>query len=138
MLPKSAREKGKRLERWIANQLKKIDKYTYRRADSGSGRLRKEDVFTTLPFFIEAKNQSKLNLTNWWKQTLEGCPKDKLPVLVYKQNYQRDPYIMMYLGDLLYYLSGKKVDLKYKVIMFFSEWFSIIKERYENIQNRNV
>ena len=53
MLARSAKQKGKKLEDYVAKAFQEFDKYAYRRADSGSGRLRKEDVFTTLPFFID-------------------------------------------------------------------------------------
>lgn len=106
MLPRSAKAKGKRLENYVARELAKVDKYAYRRADSGSGRLRKEDVFTTLPFFIECKNQDTLELNSWWKQTLNGCPTNKLPILIYKRNFEREPTVVTTFFYLLTYISG--------------------------------
>jgi len=127
MLPKSKKQKGKQLENFVANELRKIDKYAYRRADSGSGLHRKEDVFTTLPLFIECKNQKELHINDWWKKTIENCPSDKYPILVFKQNYQREPTVCLWLGDLLSLLSKQKVDLKYKIYLAWSDFFDLIK-----------
>lgn len=106
MLPRSAKAKGKRLEKYVADRLSEIDKYAYRRADSGSGRLRKEDVFTTLPLFIECKNQENIQISQWWKQTLRGTPKEKFPVLIYKKNFEKQPTVTMRFGSVLSWISG--------------------------------
>jgi hypothetical protein len=135
MLPRSAKQKGKVLENFVADELSKIDKYAYRRADSGSGFRRKEDVFTTLPFFIECKNQAKLNITLWWKKTCFNCPEDKYPILIYKQNYQHNPVVYMWLDDLFSFISDKKINaFEENVMLFFTDFMSLLRRKYENSQ----
>lgn len=131
MLNKSKKAKGKRLENEVADALKEFDQYAYRRADSGSGLHRKEDVFTTLPFFIECKNQEEINITSWWKQTLEGCPANKFPILIYKKNFQRDPLVYMKLSDLISFMADKRVEtFKITITMVFEDFISLLREKY--------
>jgi Holliday junction resolvase len=57
MKPKSIIEKGKRFEKFIANEIEEIGLGSARREQgSGSGK-KKGDIFANIPFLIEAKNQ---------------------------------------------------------------------------------
>jgi len=64
MKPNSARNKGKRFEKFIAQEIEAegLGKAT-REIGSGSGK-RKGDINCNLSFLLEAKNQKKLN---WWE-----------------------------------------------------------------------
>ena len=57
MLPKSAKAKGKLLEKWVSEQLRYsgIDKQARPEIGSGSGKF-KGDISTKLPLTIECKN----------------------------------------------------------------------------------
>lgn len=127
MLVKSKKKKGKQLEKFVAERLGKIYKFAYSRADSGSGKYKKEDVSLPddVPLFIECKNQAELNFGSWWKQTLNGCPASKFPVLVYKLNYQ-SPKVSLMLNDLLYFLFQTKISVYNEIVTL--EWVD-----FENI-----
>lgn len=120
---KNAKAKGKQLERYVADALKKIDGVAYARLDSGSGLHRKEDVFTTLPLFIECKNQAMPQIKSWWLQTTMGCPANKFPVLVYRLNYQKEPTVMMDFRDLMLF-TGNREPIKDDMIPTFKMSFS--------------
>jgi len=63
MKPESIRQKGKRFENYIAQQIEEAGLGQARREiGSGSGK-RKGDIFSSLEFLLECKNQAKLN---WW------------------------------------------------------------------------
>lgn len=132
MLPRSKKAKGKQLEKYVADELSKIDKYAYRRADSGSGLRKKEDVFTTLPFFIECKNQAEIHINLWWGKMVENCPADKIPILIYKQNYQREPTVCTMLSYLLDWYLDKKIsqELMFFVHLSFTDFINLVKKKY--------
>ena len=109
MLPKSKKQKGKRLEKYIAKELKKVFDFVYSRADSGSGKFHKEDITLPdyVPLSIECKNQAEPKIETWFRKMEENCPENKYPVLIYKTNYQ-EPKVVMRLSHLLNFLSGLK------------------------------
>jgi Holliday junction resolvase len=64
MNPKSAQQKGKRFEDFIANEITQAGFGKARREiGSGSGKY-KGDIFSDIDFMIECKNHAKLN---WWE-----------------------------------------------------------------------
>jgi hypothetical protein len=131
MLNSSKKQKGKRLEKFVAGELAKVFSYAYSRADSGSGKFAKEDVTLPkgIPLFIECKNQADLELMTWWRQTLEGCPASKYPVLIYRLNFQKVPTVYLRFGDLLSMMSGKKVDtFQFNISLSFDDFLQVLKE----------
>lgn len=68
MKSKSSIEKGKRLEKWIIDELFEyaIDLNARRESGSGNGK-RKGDLSSSIDFLIEAKNQKKPN----WLDTID-------------------------------------------------------------------
>ena len=73
---KSARQKGKDLEDFIADKLieKGLDSKARRDNASGAGTREKGDICTSATLFgrnlgIEAKNHETLHIPDWWKQT---------------------------------------------------------------------
>lgn len=130
MLNASKKQKGKRLESFVVAALREFDEYCYRRADSGSGLHNKEDVTTKLPFHIECKNHEKNNINGWWKQTLLGCPANKYPVLIFKSNFQREPYVYLRLGDVISYLGDINIQaLAIPITVTFTDFISLIREK---------
>ena len=121
MLPKTKKQKGKRFEKYVAKELKKVLGFVYARADSGSGKEHKEDI--TLPdyvgIYIECKNHAKKDLKRWWSQTVEGCPDSKIPILVYRLNYQKEPTVVMSAIDFLDFLSG---EWRNRIVSFREKW----------------
>lgn len=70
MKPKSAKEKGNRYEKHLIEVFREnLDEKSRRSYGSGAG-LDKNDL--NLPAYdieVEAKNQMKINLLDWWEQT---------------------------------------------------------------------
>jgi len=124
-------QRGKDFEKYVAEQFQILDKYAYRRADSGSGKSRKEDVFTTLPFFIECKNQKTQSLDAWYKKAELDTPKDRYTLLVYKVERQRGATVYMKSRVFLSILSGVHVDegLDQPVKIDLSDFINLLKEK---------
>lgn len=134
MLVKSKKAKGKKLEKYVAHHLSKIFKFAYSRADSGSGKYNKEDVSIpdSVPLFIECKNQAKLSLTNWWNQTTFHCPRSKLPILIYRLNYQKEPTVVTNIMSLVKILKNIKEDVTdIKISMSFNDFLALVKSAYD-------
>lgn len=69
MKPKTAIEKGKRFENYVAKEIEAEGLGMARREiGSGSGK-RKGDIFSSLPFLLECKNQKHLN---WWQSITQA------------------------------------------------------------------
>jgi hypothetical protein len=90
MLPKSAKQKGKVLENYVADQIrsKGIDSKAHRDGASGAGNREKADISTSMSILgrqamIECKNQKAMKFQEWWKQ-LEQYVHDGEPILAFK------------------------------------------------------
>lgn len=96
MNPSSAKQKGKLLENWVADQIvaKGLDNKARREGSSGAGNRDKADVVTSMTILnrnisIECKNQKTVNFPEWWKQCEEAALKTSCePLLVTK--YDRE------------------------------------------------
>lgn len=60
-------EKGKRYEKHICEEVKKMGWFSHRTSGSGNG-LEKGDIFSNLPFLIEAKNHRQVRIMDWIDQ----------------------------------------------------------------------
>lgn len=134
MLIKNKKQKGKLLEKFVANELKKIFYFVYSRADSGSGKYHKEDITLpdNIPLFIECKNHAEPRIDEWFKDILKKCPDNKYPVLIYKKNYQK-PKVVMYFNDMIDFLSNTgKVEyegyFKFLIEFDFNDFINLLKE----------
>ena len=84
-----------------------------------------------IPLHIECKNQAELSLVTWWKQTLEGCPASKFPVLIYRLNYQPKPTVYMALNDFFSWLSDQKITaFDTHISIEFDEFMDLVKNKY--------
>lgn len=130
MLAANKKRKGKVLEDYVADRLKKIDSMAYRRADSGSGRLRKEDVFTRLPLFIECKNHKDKSIGAWYAKAEMDTPADRYTVLVYKGSYQQGATVYMKMRELIGLLGRNKIKAGYDqmISMEFLDFISLLEE----------
>lgn len=106
----NTRQKGKELEKYIAEQIieKGLDSKAYARGDSGGGNKEKTDVSTSMMILgqnagIEAKNQKVAKVSEWWKQTRKLQSLGYEPVLVYSLQYEpfSDAKVVIYLDTLL-------------------------------------
>lgn len=84
--------RGKRFEKKIAERL----------GGRRIGLLGQEDVLHPI-YSIECKSREKLPkwFANFWKQTEDSCPDDKVPLLVIHLHNQRhdDDWVVMKLSD---------------------------------------
>jgi Holliday junction resolvase len=88
---KTARQKGKDLEDFIADKLKEkgLDSKARRDGGSGSGNREKADICTSAQLFgrnlgIEAKNRKTLHIPDWWRQVEKLEELGREPILIYK------------------------------------------------------
>ena len=119
MNPKSAIEKGKRLENHVVDRLREtgLDPKACRSAGSGSGNRDKADIVTSLMvdgenLGIECKNHSRPKMVVWWKQTLKLQGVKMIPVLVWKLGNEKflDTKATIHLETLLTLLRGAKFN----------------------------
>lgn len=103
-----SKAKGDRFERKIAKMLGEAFDVSLRRTPisggwaedypDAAGDIVCTDPSKDWPFCIECKNEENWRLESlftdkhrwfddWWKQTLEECPKDKVPVLIFTRNW---------------------------------------------------
>lgn len=86
----SKKAKGKRLEVKIAQLIREygLDPDAKRMPMSGAIPGFKTDVFTKIPFSLEAKNAEKVKLWEWFNQARDQATIAKPPVLVISGNFR--------------------------------------------------
>jgi len=83
------RQKGARLERRIAQELRRsgLDKQAKRSFQSGAQWAWKSDIYTSLNFGLECKNQEGIKkVWDWWEQAESQRKPYKPPVLIFTSN----------------------------------------------------
>lgn len=105
MKPRSAKQKGKRLEYKVASMIrgKGLDKDCQRMPLSGAWAHLPQDIYTHLPLHIECKCQERMSFWSWWNILCSKARHPQRPVLVVSAN--RRPIVacieIEYLLDLL-------------------------------------
>ncbi len=144
MLPTSAIQKGRLLENYVAQEIRKkrLDTQAMRQIGSGSGQW-KGDVNTKMKILnrqavIECKNQQRLNLREAWIQTDKQCLGYGEPVLVMK--FHNEPLeaskAMIYLDTLLELVKrANEPNLKEPDRQFTWE-LNQLKQNIKRIENR--
>ncbi len=91
MKPKTAIQKGKALEDYVASQIraKGIDLKARRSIGSGSGTREKADIDTTMMILgvnvgIECKNYAVAKVREWWVQAEKLVYLRRIPIVAYK------------------------------------------------------
>jgi len=86
-----AKQKGKDLEDYVADQIveKGMDPRARRDGASGAGTREKGDIVTSLTVLgqnagIECKNQATLHIPDWWRQTVKLQSLGREPILAFK------------------------------------------------------
>lgn len=132
----SAKQRGKLLENWVADQIiaKGLDNRARRDGASGAGNREKADISTSLTINginagFECKNHKTLHIPDWWKQTKKLKTLNKEPILVYK--LPREPFeetlCTLRLNTLLE-LCKNQVDIQ-----------DIVAEnKYDNFKTKNI
>lgn len=113
MKTRSAKQKGTRLEQYIARELRQsgVDKSAQRMPLSGAVAGFKSDISTTLPFIIEAKNQETWQPLQYMKQAeREADIQGKMPVVVMSKNRLPDPLVLMKMSDWILLLQRAFIE----------------------------
>lgn len=123
MSHKSARQKGKDLEDYIADQIveKGLDPKARRDGASGAGNREKGDIITSMMVLgqnagIEVKNQKTLCIPDWWKQTKKLESLGREPVLAFKIHGEpmEEAKVVIYLDtflELVKLSQGEKIEV---------------------------
>lgn len=118
MKARSAKAKGTRLEQFIAKSLRSagLDKEAKRMPMSGSIEGFKSDIYTSLPFTIEAKNQETWSPLAYMEQASRDADVNgKMPVVVMSKNRLPDPLVMMRFSDWILILQRAFIENKLPV-----------------------
>lgn len=107
--PKTAIQKGKLLENYVADEIESKGLGKARRSHgSGSGNREKADIDTDMMLFgrnigIECKNYANAHVKSWWKQVKKLEVLNREPILVYKLDREPLPEakVIMYLESFL-------------------------------------
>ena len=119
MKTKSAKAKGRNLQNFVRDKLRKIfvDQWTkvpkleYDDIKSQTMGMGGEDIVLSpiakklIPYSFECKNTEKLNLWGSLKQCEDNC-EDRQPVLVIKRN-RSEVYVVMKLNNFLNNMRGR-------------------------------
>lgn len=115
MKAKSAKAKGNRFEKFVLDYVREnLDAHAYQPVGSGSG-LEKGDIY--LPkheVVIEAKNQAKLSILDWWEQA-ESQAHNQIPALVV-----RHPR----------YAEGKKT----LAVIYFEDFIELLTKQHDTVE----
>lgn len=110
MKPKSAKQKGKLLEDYIADNIrtKGLDRNSRREGSSGAGNRDKRDIITKVQINgreigFEVKNHKTPHIKEWWKQTEQLFELGFEPVLAYKLKGEslEETKVVLYLETFL-------------------------------------
>jgi hypothetical protein len=107
--PKSAIQKGKLLEVYVANEIERLKLGKARRSiGSGSGTREKSDIDTDMMLMgvnvgIECKNHKVPHIKKWWEQTQALEKVGREPILVYSLGGENieNAKVVLYLDTFL-------------------------------------
>jgi len=111
MKPASKKQKGSRLERQIATLIRQkgLDPNCKRMPLSGAFTHLPQDIYTSLPIHIEAKNQERLRVWEWWQELRAKAKMGKDPILIVSGNHRPILAIM----DVEYFLNLLLIEKQY-------------------------
>ena len=100
--PRSKRAKGSKFEREVAKSLRDagLDKDAVRMVMSGGAFGFTTDIKTSIPLAIECKFQNNTSFKEWYRQAEEAAPGNKIPVVVWKEDYGQ-AFVFLKWDDLL-------------------------------------
>lgn len=140
MKPKSAIEKGKRLEVFLEDFLKKnVDINTRINRGSGNG-VNKGDIrIPSLDIVIEAKNQSKVFLIDDWEQAREQCLGNDRPILAIRNPRKgefQEVLMVMDLGTFAELASGQGAPVQEELTWQDRRMIETLKRACGDVLNR--
>lgn len=114
----NSRDKGKNAEREV---ILLIEKYF---AEKGRKIILKRnleqwrsggyDIYGLNGICLEVKRCEKLEIDKWWEQTIQECPKNHIPVLIYRQS--RKNWTVITVGNIIY------SDVFVRISISIGEW----------------
>ena len=113
---KTQQQKGKKFEREIADDLSKTFNAKIRRTPCSGGihDFNTADIFCIKKdsflhdFHFELKHRKSLNVHKTLWETDEKCPGHKIPIVIFKKNFDVDPIVTMKYSDFKWILSVMK------------------------------
>ena len=106
MKPRSSKEKGTRLEKFISKRLEEVlGSYgvkATRMPLSGAIDRFKSDIYTNLPISFECKNVERLDFREAWRQCTQDAG-SKIPILATHRNNEKDILCLINFEDLLFF-----------------------------------
>jgi len=126
-----AKEKGKKLENWIQDEIVKrgLDDKAKRDGASGASKNEKRDVVTNIKILdreigVEAKNHKVPHIKDWWLQTQKLESLGYEPVLIYKLfgESMGDSKAVIYTTTLLDLLANQKDSFEQSGIPSGDKW----------------
>ena len=101
----NSKQKGNRAERAVAKIINDTLGVNCRRTPQSGGMSFKGDIIdinidsVAHEYHFEVKNRKQLWINKWWEQTVNDCPPNKIPVLIFKMEGKF--YAMTRLEDFL-------------------------------------
>jgi len=83
-----------------------------------------------LDYAIEVKRAKKLNLSGWWRQTVENAvAENKIPLLAYRLDNQKWQIVMSFRHTLNSFGDTDMTDLEKTITFRVDGWFEYVKTR---------
>lgn len=107
----SKKNKGRRLQKWVADRVKELfglgdrDVRPTPMGVSGDDIQLSDKAVEKFPFSVECKNQETTSIWKWMKQA-EADNRDLTPLVVFKRN-RSDVYVCMKFDDFMKILEEK-------------------------------
>ena len=128
MKPRSAKNKGVRLQNNVAKTLAESFELEYGKdkdlqgremGQSGTDIRMSRTAKKAIPFDIECKNKEKLNIWRALQQAEDNTEAGRIPLVVFKRNRSKT-YAVLELKELLALLKNKELDNIYKSWLRFN------------------
>jgi len=142
MRPKSAQQKGKRLEKYVSNLIEEIGLGSATRTPGSGSGYKKGDIFANIPFILECKNEKQWhweNIDQAQKEAQQGnYYKDKWALIVRDPRYPEFErvYAVIDLGQFLELLKKNSEPLIKEPDRELSYLLKVLKENIKKVLNK--
>jgi len=142
MNPKSAHQKGKRLEQYVAKLIEEIGLGSATRTPGSGSGYKKGDIFANIPFTLECKNEKQWHWDNIDQAIREAQQgnylKDKWALVIRDPRYPEFEavYAVIDLGQFLELLKKNKEPLIKEPDRELSYQLKVLKENIRKVLNK--
>jgi hypothetical protein len=119
MKPQSAKAKGRKFQQLLAKEIRSLfnlpepDVKSTSMGASGIDIQLSDKARQVFPYAIEAKAHKKFSIFSTWKQALANAEKEDLkPLLIIKQDYEKEPLVILSLSEFLSFFKPDKIIKK--------------------------